>query len=295
MVTPKRLLKDGVKAIVTTSARRVLKPVGWKALPAGEANWNARATEAIRGMASVLAAGVRKDMEAAGVQGGDGWAAELDEEIMFWIWQLGARIVEEGHPAVQRSFEAGAFQYAHLLGHMANQPWQVLDVGAGPRTVLGSQAAPGGPPLVVTAVDPLARAYRSILEFLALTPAVWTSFGVGEVLAQQFPGTTFHLVHARNSLDHARDPFLCIQQMWSLVRPGGWMVLEHADHEGRNQGYQGLHAWDFWFQDGAYRIADRSGKARLVSRETLDAAELRHDPFDWQGKPGSRVLAKRRP
>ena len=52
-------------------------------------------------------------------------------------------------------------------------------------------------------------------------------------------------MHARNSLDHGYDPVESIRQMYRMVRPGGYVYLNHVINEGVKQLYLGFHQWNF--------------------------------------------------
>jgi hypothetical protein len=65
-----------------------------------------------------------------------------------------------------------------------------------------------------------------------------------------FERDSFDIVHAQNSLDHSHNPFQAIQQMLAVVKPSGYVRLEHAANEGQRQNYQGLHQWNLDVRNG---------------------------------------------
>jgi SAM-dependent methyltransferase len=141
----------------------------------------------------------------------------------------------------------------------------LLDVGAGPASRVGVQL--GGTPVRVTAIDPLARSYRRLLRRLAISPVVPVASGSGERLLGRFPQESFDIAYACNALDHACDPMEVIRQMYTLVRPGGRVVLRHYVNEAEgghdSGGYDGLHQWNFEVRDGELVIWNREGRAAL--------------------------------
>lgn len=136
-----------------------------------------------------------------------------------------------------------------------HDPVRVLDVGAGPMSIVGSRC--GGRALEVTAVDPLAEAYEGLFADVGVRPPVRTVKGCGEDLFDLFEPGTFDVAFASNALDHATDPVLCVHNMARVVRPGGFVVLRHFRHEGETRGYGGLHGWNFDCVDGDLHVWDR--------------------------------------
>ena len=47
-----------------------------------------------------------------------------------------------------------------------------------------------------------------------------------------FPRNYFHVSHMRNALDHAFDPVEGILQLLHVTKPGGFVLLRHAQNEG---------------------------------------------------------------
>jgi SAM-dependent methyltransferase len=119
----------------------------------------------------------------------------------------------------------------------------ILDVGAGPLTRLGYRFP--GKTLEVVAVDPLAGEYDRLLREAGLVPPVRTIAVAGEELLEHFGSRRFDIAYATNALDHSADPLAIIENMVTLVRPGGAVLLRHKRNEGQSAGYGGLHQWNF--------------------------------------------------
>jgi SAM-dependent methyltransferase len=154
---------------------------------------------------------------------------------------------------------------------------QVLDVGAGPLTVVGRQWRGGA--LALTAIDPLAKEYDALLDRYQLQPPVRTQSGKAEDADTLFPHASFDLVHARNCLDHAIDPFASIKKMLKLVKPGGYMYLKHHPDEALQQNWRGLHQWNFASSnEGDFIIASRASRINVTNelkKEAVVTCELR--------------------
>lgn len=173
------------------------------------------------------------------------WNDALPEETIFWRKWFETKGLAWKDSYAWRIDPNYEF-YSHLRPYL-NVPEggtaRVLDVGAGPLTVLG-KVLPGRK-LDLVAVDPLAEEYDKMLAEQGLTPLVRTQLGHGERLLETFPRSSFDLVYAENSLDHSYDPLLCYTQMLAVVKPGGYVVTDHLVNEGKNENYEGLHQWNF--------------------------------------------------
>lgn len=153
-------------------------------------------------------------------------------------------------------FDAGAPVQQHVArvaDRVAGKTVEILDVGAGPATVLGKTHP--SKTLVITPTDPLAREYNRVLDEFGHRPPVRTIYAEAESLRSQLGGRQFDIVHAQNSLDHSRDPIAGIEEMLALAKPGGFLVLLHEENEGQNELYYALHKWDFHCDDGHFIIS----------------------------------------
>lgn len=170
------------------------------------------------------------------------WRTNLPEELEFWdnwLAHEGAQYVRDYRRRIDPNSEFDP-DLGRLI-HDANAT--VLDVGAGPITILGYVW--NGQRVRITAVDPLAAEYAALLSKYSISPPVQTLTGRGEELAAIFPANCFDITHARNCLDHSIDAPLSIEQMYAVTKPGGIIYLRHHEAEARSGGYQGLHRWNF--------------------------------------------------
>jgi SAM-dependent methyltransferase len=140
---------------------------------------------------------------------------------------------------------------------------RILDVGSGPLTKLGKKHPSRR--LEITATDLMAPDYDRLLAELGVVPPVRTVYADAERLAEQFGRDAFDIVHGQNCIDHMADPQRAIDQMVAVTRPGGYVVLYHAENEGQREHYNQLHQWDLTCEDGSFIIRDRKGRTVNVT------------------------------
>ena len=96
--------------------------------------------------------------------------------------------------------------------------------------------------------------------------AAWrTQQCAAEELTSLFAPDTFDFVGARNCIDHSRDALLAMQQMLEVVKPGCSVLLHHAICEADRQGFQGMHQWNFYAQDGDFWISRLTSDGKQVA------------------------------
>ncbi len=205
------------------------------------------------------------------------WSVGLDEETEFWFRWLR----DQGGPWPE-DYKLRTNPDAQLQSHIArfldpagSDPLRILDVGSGPLTVLGKRW--GDRRLEITAVDPLADRYAELFERVDLEPLVRTVSGEGEHVAELFPPDSFDLVYAQNCIDHGYDPLRSIEQMLTLVRPGRFLMLEHALDEGEFMQYAGPHQWNFREEGGRF-IIWRPGLRVDVNEKLEGRARIQVEP-----------------
>jgi SAM-dependent methyltransferase len=189
------------------------------------------------------------------------WAEGIDEELAFWdnwfakkggVWADDYCTRLEPHREIDPELMTG------LAGTC------VLDVGAGPMTVLGHMY--NGQSLDFTACDPLAPFYAEIAAKNGVQRPVKTQLGFAEDLSAFFPSDYFDLVHCRNALDHSFDPVRGIEEMLIVAKPGGRIALGHARNEGEAGLYQGLHQWNFDADGGDFIIWNKVQRINASER-----------------------------
>jgi SAM-dependent methyltransferase len=201
-------------------------------------------------------------------------ARGLRDELNFW-----AQWVKTKSLAWPGDFENRldpnsplSHEYCAFIDHLPQEEIQILDVGAGPLTILGKKHP--SKRLIIQAVDVLAESYDELLARYHVQPVVRTTFADAERLTEKFAEDEFELVTARNCLDHAADPVEAIRQILLVTKRGCFAVLDHAENEGETQSYHGLHQWNFTIIDRDLIVRGVS-RAVNVSRQLSSIGEFR--------------------
>jgi SAM-dependent methyltransferase len=148
-----------------------------------------------------------------------------------------------------RSFPEWLARLAGITGSS-----RVLDVGAGPLTVLGRNLPGDEHPVSVTACDPLANHYALLAKKYGVEPPIPTLTALAEDLSAFFPVDSFDLTFCRNALDHSFSPLRGIIEMLLVTRPGGKTVLHHHVNEAERGQYDGFHQWNFCLKHDRFHI-----------------------------------------
>lgn len=206
------------------------------------------------------------------------WRSRTGSEVDFWAdWLAGAPGTEQWAEDRRQRLDPETeirdpLVRAELDRSTANEV-SILDVGAGPLTLLGYRYP--GKTLEIVAVDPLAAEYDRLLRAANVAPPVRTIAVDGEDIVEHFGARRFDIAYASNALDHSADPFRIIANMVSLVRPGGVVLLRHKRNEGASARYGGLHQWNFDVVDGNLVLWNGAVQtnvgAALVDRATTTA------------------------
>lgn len=225
------------------------------------------------------------------------WKRSLAEEMGFWDSWLASKGLDWPDDYRRRCNPGQPLQdyVAKHLDLRTRGTIRILDVGAGPMTVVGKRH--GRLNLAITAVDALADVYDRLLQTHGVVPPVRTVPGEAERLLAKFPRNTFDVVHAENSLDHCYNPLLAIRQMLEVTKPNGIVLLRHAENEGQRRGYEGLHLWNFriengelilWNQRKKYSInvaLDGAADVRVEMSDGLVVAAIRKGPARFKTAP----------
>jgi len=228
------------------------------------------------------------------------WESNAQEEIQFWrewIRTRGDRWPKEFSMRLDPAVPVHPI-LADVLGAVRDDPLRVLDVGSGPLTSVGKRL--GRRKVLVTPVDALADKYNAILDEYGIKPPIRTIACAGEELVNLFAPRTFHVAYCRNALDHMIDPPKVLTAMWTVIKPDGWVVLEHYQNEGVFEAGRGLHQWNLevdgdqlfiWSRETRVSVHEHFQGARRVNIEVteLDGRpwivarfQKRHSRF-WEG------------
>jgi ubiquinone/menaquinone biosynthesis C-methylase UbiE len=146
-------------------------------------------------------------------------------------------------------------------------PWQVvspeiLDVGCGPLSTVGICFSNGH--VRLTGADPLADDYKNILEEEGIKTNCELIKCAGEELSKRFGKNKFDLVCAFNSLDHAVSPIKTFDEMLSVCKINGYVYLWHAENEGLEERYSGMHQWNFQQKKNRPLVNDGRNLCELI-------------------------------
>jgi SAM-dependent methyltransferase len=191
------------------------------------------------------------------------WRKWLTTKGMYWPDDYRARL----DPARKLDGHLAAY-----VDRVDGDHVRILDVGSGPLTKLGKTHA--SKRLEITATDLLANDYDRLLAELGVVPPVRTVYADAERLVERFGADAFDVVHAQNCIDHTADPHRAIEQMVAVTRPGGWVVLYHAENEGQREQYNQLHQWNFTCEDGAFVIRDRMGRTENMTQRLAASCDV---------------------
>ena len=103
-----------------------------------------------------------------------------------------------------------------------------------------------------------------------------TQYCPAEAIARCFAPDFFDMVTSFNALDHAQAPVDGIEQMLTVLKPGGSMVLLHHANESAQQGGAGMHRWDF-YPDPASRRGMESANVFVAGGQHTESAGQRVD------------------
>lgn len=202
------------------------------------------------------------------------WERGLPTEVGFWAEYIATRGLQWPAEFERRFDPAEPLRESLVLGVLTSidsETVRILDVGAGPTTSLGKTHP--AKHLEITAVDPLGDEYARLLADAEIDPPVRTQQVAGEELSSSFQPASFDIAYARNALDHSIDPARIIREMLAVVRPGGFVLLRHYEHEAETMDYEELHQWNFGLEDG--RLVVWNERRRIdVAAELADAATV---------------------
>jgi SAM-dependent methyltransferase len=201
------------------------------------------------------------------------WSAGLKEELDFWDEWFRTRgsLWPQEYKRRLDPLEPLSSYHCGFINHLPQDKVRVLDVGAGPLTVLGKVHP--SKELLIIATDALAREYNDLLNKYRIDPPVRTIFAKGERLTRIFSKNSFDLVYAQNTLDHSYDPLEAMRKMIKVAKEGCFVVLDHIENEADNENYRGLHQWNFAVRKGNFTIASR-GIVIDVSRELSSLGDV---------------------
>ena len=190
------------------------------------------------------------------------WETEKSSEINFWDNWLRTR---GGQWNEEFEFRVNADTYfsEYFIKYLPvdESVIDVLDVGAGPLTILGKKIKSNRDieqELRITCTDPLADEYMVLLKKYKIRSVTLNVKANSEELTNHFPQSYFDFVYMRNALDHSFDPLTAVGEMIELVKRDRYIILEHENNEAENENYEGLHQWNIKIENGDFTIWNKS-------------------------------------
>lgn len=176
---------------------------------------------------------------------------------------------------------------AELLDYIekmdSSEPLKVLDVGAGPLSVLAWGVEQNLFELV--AIDPLADEYAKLLKQNNINYPVSPIPGVGEKVAEMFDEESFDIVYSRNALDHTVSPALCIENIVKVLKTGGIFFQGGLTKEGTVSEWTGLHQHDLYPENGNLMRANQQGEVTNLTEgrnlECILEEQTQYYDRDW--------------
>lgn len=184
----------------------------------------------------------------------------LEKEVDFWQVWFGRRGWKR--PEIfERMIDPNSLlndTLSPIVDHINADPVQILDVGAGPVTAIGWKHPRKN--IKIRPVDALAKQYDRILHVNGIKPIERTRKAECEHLTRYVKPHGYHIVHCSNAMDHMKDPVQAMAEMIKACKPGGYVVLVHAENEAEEQKYDGLHQWNLYCENGELMLRGASDK-----------------------------------
>ena len=184
-------------------------------------------------------------------------AAGFEQELRFWDdwFRTKGLAWPEGYARRFDSQLELSDYHRSFIDQLPQNDIRILDVGAGPLTLLGKVHPTKR--ISITATDVLAEQYNKLIEKYGVQPLTPTIFADVERLTDQFAENTFDFVNAQNCIDHTQRPLEAIRQMLAVAKPGCLVGLRHVENEAENANYVGLHKWNFTLRDGRLMLNNK--------------------------------------
>lgn len=203
--------------------------------------------------------------EAAIIQ----WLSAIDFEIAYWCDWFEIKGQRRPENYSERTEGKVAFAYPELIA--GRDTVKALDVGAGPISGLGNIA--GDTVIQLSACDPLAFAYKEMIDRAGVKPYVISEFALTERLCDAYPKNSFDIVNMTNALDHAINPLLGVYNMLAVCKMGGSVFLDHWENVAEFEDYTGLHKWNMSEDSGNFIIWNKTERIN-VTEELGEKAEV---------------------
>lgn len=157
---------------------------------------------------------------------------------------------------------------------------RILEIGCGPLSILSWGVSQGL--FALTAIDPLAEEYISILKKYGISYPVKPIKCLGEDLLKVFPRESFDIVYSQNALDHVIDVSRCMENIYGVLKDEGILFLQGFIKEASHKNWIGLHQHDLAPVNGKLIHYGRGRVTELTSGfQCLFQEQSGHRPGDW--------------
>lgn len=160
------------------------------------------------------------------------WMSGLQSEINFWnyYFQNEGGIYFSGFDDAVSKNKVFTLE-DDIPTQMYGEKYKFIDVGSGPLSRCGRIT--DKVQLDAVYVDPLAYAYKNIMDKCNVDNGNRLKSGFVELLSKQFEPNTFDMVHMSNSLDHSFSAVDGIYQLLNICKIGGKVILRHTENEAK--------------------------------------------------------------
>jgi SAM-dependent methyltransferase len=134
---------------------------------------------------------------------------------------------------------------------------KLIDVGSGPVTSFFNELDVTR--YDITTVDPLAKWYNQLNKKYRVKYKINCVEGMGESVDKLFDPESFHLVLSQNSIDHASSPDIFVKNLYSILKPGGFLYLMGFFNEGEAANWLGLHQHNLYVKGADLYWTNRDG------------------------------------
>ena len=178
----------------------------------------------------------------------------LDDEVMFWRkWLKGER--GDKHIKIRPLNR----EIREMIGD--KKEVRIADIGSGPVSTMGYTME--GVKVEYVPSDLLAEEYKGLYEYHKKSPPVIPEYQ--DMMSLTYENESFDIVYCRNALDHSKDAYKAIQEMYRICKPGGYIYLWHFENVGKMMGYRNMHQWNitldgtdclFWNKERKFRLSE---------------------------------------
>lgn len=213
-----------------------------------------------------------------------------ESELNFWDEQLSGKGVHS--IPVMKRFTAGQMSDEFpkfIIGILEKQKAdnkklpKVIDIGSGPvsQLVWGHEVRI----MRLWCADPLAKEYKKLHKKYKITIKYILNDSPGEEL--KFDNDNFDLVWIHNSLDHSRDPLKVFEEAKRVLSPGGFIIFQGWENEGKHNGYFGLHSHDIYWNE---RLCVKTHGENIKKQFDISGLEVKETYFPIFEKEGRKWL-----